>query len=87
MFDLQKYEFTDFGAHVVLKASFERNGQQVFEKTYTASGETQGGKMFWGGVFAMKNAVQQSTKLATDDILRQLIADLNRAPIASSSGR
>ena len=33
--------------------------------------------MFWGGAFAMKNAVQQSTKLAIDNILRQLIADLN----------
>ena len=33
--------------------------------------------MFWGGAFAQKNAVQQSTKLAIDEILRQLIADLN----------
>lgn len=36
--------------------------------------------MFWGGVFAQKNAVQQSTKLALDEILRQLIADLNNLP-------
>ena len=35
------------------------------------------GGLFWGGVFAQKNAVQQSTKLALDEILRQLITDLN----------
>jgi hypothetical protein len=49
----------------------------VFEKIYQADGATQGGKMFWGGAFAMKNAVQQSSKLAIDSILRQLINDLN----------
>jgi len=33
--------------------------------------------MFWGGAFAQRNAVQQSTKHALDEILRQLITDLN----------
>jgi len=32
--------------------------------------------MFWGGGFAMKNAVQQSTKDAIDKVLTRLIADL-----------
>jgi hypothetical protein len=58
--------------------TYRRGGQDVFTKVYDASGETQGGKMFWGGAFAMKNAIQQSTKLAMDDILRALIADLNK---------
>jgi hypothetical protein len=83
LFDLQSYTFSDLGAHVTLKVSMKRNGQPWFEKTYTASGETQGGKMFWGGPFAMKNAVQQSTKIAVDQILRQLITDLNAAEPAS----
>jgi hypothetical protein len=55
-------------------------GQVVFSKTYTQDGKTQGGKMFWGGAFAQKNAVQQSTKLALDEILRQLISDLDTYP-------
>ncbi len=77
IFDLQSYTFRDFGAHVSLKISLMRGGQEVFSKVYTQDGKSQGGKMFWGGAFAQKNAVQQSTKLATDEILRQLIADLN----------
>lgn len=76
-FDLQRYTFEDFGAHVSLKISLSSSGKVLLSKTYTQDGVTQGGKMFWGGVFAQKNAVQQSTKLALDEILRQLIADLN----------
>jgi hypothetical protein len=51
--------------------------KKIFSKSYQESGKTQGGKMFWAGAFGQKNAVQQSTKLALDEILRQLITDLN----------
>jgi len=77
IFDLQNYTFEDFGAHISLKISLSRLGQVVFSRTYTQDGKTQGGKMVWAGAFGQKNAVQQSTKLALDEILRQLISDLN----------
>ena len=77
IFDLQSYTYAELGAHASLKVTYRRGNQHVFSKVYQADGTTQGGKMFWGGAFAMKNAVQQSTKLAIDNILRQLIADLN----------
>jgi hypothetical protein len=77
IFDLQRYTFEDFGAHISLKISLSRSEQVVFSRTYTQDGKTQGGKMFWAGAFGQKNAVQQSTKLALDEILRQLISDLN----------
>lgn len=76
-FDLQNYTYAELGAHVSLKVIYRTAGKDVFEKVYQADGATQGGKMFWGGAFAMKNAVQQSSKLAIDNILRQLINDLN----------
>ncbi|HMG52216.1 MAG TPA: hypothetical protein VK601_02015 [Kofleriaceae bacterium] len=77
VFDLQRYEFVDMGAHVALKVSHVRQGVEVFTRIYQADGDTQGGKMFWGGAYAMQNAVHQSTKHAVDEILRRLIADLN----------
>jgi hypothetical protein len=77
VFELQNYSFTDLGAHVWMKVTLRRNGEDVFEKVYMVDGETQGAKMFWGGVFAMKNAIQSSTKVALDEIFRQLILDLN----------
>jgi len=82
VFDLQNYTYAELGAHVSLKVTYRRSGQDVFSKVYQADGATQGGKMFWGGAFAMKNAVQQSSKLALDQILRQLITDLNAQPAA-----
>lgn len=81
IFDLQSYTFENFGAHIALKISLSRSGKVVFSKTYSQDGKSQGSKMFWGGVFAQKNSVQQSTKLALDEILRQLIADLNAQPL------
>lgn len=81
-FDLRNYTFQDFGAHIELKVSLSRGGKSIFENTYTQDGKTQGGKMFWGGAFAQKNAVQQSTKLAIDEILRRLITDLNAATLS-----
>ncbi len=77
IFDLQSYTFKNYGAHLSLKVALSRSGQVVFSKTYKQDGKAQVGKMLMGGVFAQKNAVQQSTKLALDEVLRQLISDLN----------
>jgi PBP1b-binding outer membrane lipoprotein LpoB len=82
VFDLQNYSYAELGAHITLKVTYRRGGKDVFSKVYQADGTTQGGKMFWGGAFAMKNAVQQSSKLALDHILMQLINDLNAVPAA-----
>lgn len=76
LFTLKKYEFNNFQAHVSLDISF-LNGNKKFNKIYHTDGKSQGAKMFFGGVFAMKNAIQQSTKLAIDDILREFIQDIN----------
>jgi hypothetical protein len=75
-FSLQNYQFDDFTAKVALKVSAQSDGQNVLSKVYEADGASQGGKMFWGGAFAMKNAVQQSTKVAVDRFFTKLIADL-----------
>lgn len=81
-FELQDYRFEDFRAYVTLKISVAAGGQALFSKAYQVEGQSQGGKMFWGGPFAMKNAIQQSTKLALDEILRDFIADYNRLGLA-----
>lgn len=77
VFHLLNYKFDDFCAQISIKVSLLRSGEVVFDKIYTKRGVSQGGKMFWGGAFAQRNAVQQSTKYAVDDILRELISDLN----------
>ncbi|SFG92244.1 hypothetical protein SAMN05518865_12327 [Duganella sp. CF458] len=84
VFELQRYTFEDHGAHLELAISIRNAKGEVFRKVYDADGRTQGGKMFWGGAFAMKNAVQQSTKLAMDDILVRFIRDAASTSLAST---
>ncbi len=79
IFRLDEYRFEDFGAHVTLAIKATRGAQTLVARDYQADGRTQGGKVFWGGVFAMKNAIQQSTKNALDTILRQFLTDLQAA--------
>jgi hypothetical protein len=79
VFDLQNYAFADHGAHISLRISIRNAQGETFGKTYQADGNSQGAKMFFAGAFGMKNAVQQSTKLAMDTIMGQFIRDLNAA--------
>ncbi|MGB5832281.1 MAG: hypothetical protein WBG92_09875, partial [Thiohalocapsa sp.] len=56
------YRFEDFQAKVrVTAAAYGEGKRQLFQKTYSAEGATQGAKMFWGGAFAMKSAIRQSS--------------------------
>jgi hypothetical protein len=80
VFDLKNYTFADHGAHVELEIGVRNAQGEVFRKSYRADGATQGAKMFWAGAFGMKNAVQQSTKIAVDNIMGQFIRDLNATP-------
>lgn len=81
VFDLKTYEFKDYGAHVVLAVSVSNNGRKVFDTTYESDGKKQGAKMFWSGVFGMKNSIQQSTKIAIDEILGRFIQDVNKSDV------
>jgi len=77
VFTLENYEFKHFRAYISLNVSLLHNKNIIIKKTYHVEGKAQGGKMFWGGAFAMKNAIQQSTKLALDAILSDFIQDIN----------
>lgn len=81
-FNVENYEFKDHMAHVSLNINMVQDGNIIINKTYHAKGKSQGGKMFFGGPFAMKNATQQSTKLAIDDILRDFINDIKMVQVA-----
>ena len=75
---LEEYDFKHHRAYVTLRITASKNGKKLINKTYRAKGGSQGGKMFWGGAFGMRNAIHQSTKSAMDDILRKFISDLKR---------
>lgn len=75
-FDLENYRFEDMRAKIDLAIAVSGGGEELFRNVYRAEGASQGGKMFWGGAFAMRNAIHQSTKLAMDEILAEFLNDL-----------
>ncbi len=73
------YTFADFHALVTVRAkAYQKIGQILLEKTYTKDGIRQGGKMFWGGAFAMKSAMRQSSFDAYKKVFAELRSDLLR---------
>ena len=72
-----QYTFADFHAVVTVRAkAYQKTDQILLEKTYTKDGIRQGGKMFWGGAFAMKSAMRQSSFDAYKKVFAELRSDL-----------
>jgi hypothetical protein len=78
IFKLNHYEFSDYCAKVDLRIIAKENESDLIDKLYKANGRNQAGKMYAGGSFAMKNAIQQSTMFAINDILTEFINDLDK---------
>jgi len=76
-FELIKYEFIDYCAYVTLDISIKKGDDVTRHKTYRADGKRQTAKMWIGGVFLMRDAIRQSTKLAIDSIISDFINDIN----------
>lgn len=87
---IPSYQFEDFRAKVKVEATaYEGARKQLLKKTYSAEGESQGAKMFWGGAFGMKSAIRQSSLDAYKKIFAALRADLvnvlqSRTPVKSA---
>lgn len=80
MLTIPSYRFEDFRARITVKVTAYGEGKrQLLEQTYSAEGDTQGGKMFWGGAFAMKSAIRQSSFDAFKKIFIQMRQDLVNA--------
>ena len=74
------YRFEEFRAKVSVSATaYDAGKKPLLQKTYSAEGESHGGKMFWGGAFAMKSAIRQSSLDAYKKIFAELRADLARS--------
>lgn len=74
---IPSYRFDEFRAKVSVNAAvFDRQRKPLMQRTYSAEGEAQGAKMFWGGAFGMKSAIRQSSLDAFKKIFAQLRPDL-----------
>lgn len=76
---IPSYDFAEFKASVSVHAAvYGPNKVELLQKTYSAVGPTQGAKMFWGGAFAMKSALRQSSLAAYKTIFEELRTDLQK---------
>jgi hypothetical protein len=74
---IPKYEFANFRATFILRAkAYSADKKVYFDNSYTEVGVSQGAKMFWGGAFAMKSAIRQSSFGALKKIFASLRQDL-----------
>lgn len=74
---IPKYEFSSFRATFRLRAkAYSADKKVYFDNSYTEVGVSQGAKMFWGGAFAMKSAIRQSSFGALKKIFSSLRRDL-----------
>ena len=74
---LSHYDFSKVHATVVVQAKVYGPGRVIiFDRLYRGEGSTQGGKMYWGGLFAMKSAIRQSSFEAYRSAFSQLRLDL-----------
>lgn len=80
VFTIPKYQFANFHAMITVHAVAYASGRrELLSKDYSAEGFTQGAKMFFGGAFAMKSALRQSSLDAYRKIFAELRPDLQRA--------
>lgn len=74
-----RYAFAHFHATITVHANAYGHGHRLlFSHDYTASGTSQGAKMYWAGAFGMKSALRQSSLDAYHQIFQRLRGDLAR---------
>lgn len=74
---IPRYDFSNFQASFTVRAiAYGHDKKVLFDKEYLEVGISQGGKMFWGGAFAMKSAIRQSSLDALKKIFISLRSDL-----------
>ena len=81
---IPKYEFANFRATFILRAkAYGADKKVYFDNSYTEVGIRQGAKMFFGGAFAMKSAIRQSSFGALKKIFASLRRDLTNVLLPS----
>jgi hypothetical protein len=72
-----EYSFANFRATVVTHARLlDGDGTELLDQLYSAEGPSRGGRMLWGGAFAMKSAMRTSSVEAFQEIFEAMRADL-----------
>jgi hypothetical protein len=86
--ELQDYYVADFAAHMTLRVKLVRDGDVLLDKVYKGDGGSNEYSLAWGNA---RKALQAATNRATENILREFLADMqpkvapSATPVAAPS--
>jgi hypothetical protein len=73
--ELQHFDVHDFEAHAALRFAVVTPGATLFERTYTEAGKGYAARVVWGGAFAMKSSMRQTTDEALRACFEHFLTD------------
>jgi hypothetical protein len=74
--DLVSFNVRDFEARCELNFTIQRDGRDVFQKSYQGKGLGYAARVVWGGPFAMKSSMRKTTDEALRSIFTQFLQDV-----------
>jgi hypothetical protein len=86
--DLADFDIHDFEAHAAILFAVHRRDAELLRKTYECKGEGYAARVVWGGAFAMKSSMRQTTDEALRSCFAQFLADARaQAPAWAAPAR
>jgi len=74
--DLVSFDVRDFEARCELSFTIQRDGRDVFQKSYQGKGLGYAARVIWGGAFAMKSSMRKTTDEALRSVFSQFLKDV-----------
>jgi hypothetical protein len=74
--DLVSFDVGDFEARCELMFTIQKEGREVFQKSYQGKGLGYAARVVWGGAFAMKSSMRKTTDEAMRSIFSQFLQDV-----------
>jgi hypothetical protein len=72
---IKGFDVHDFEAHIDAQFIVTKDGFDVFDNVYHASGQGYYARTLWGGAFAMKSSMRETTHEALASLFRQFLND------------
>jgi hypothetical protein len=74
---IESFDVRDFEAHIDARFTVSREDETVFDKRYHANGKGYFARTAWGGAFAMKSSMRNTTDEALRSLFEQFLSDVH----------
>jgi hypothetical protein len=74
---IESFDVHDFEAHINARFTVSGEGESLFDKRYHANGKGYFARTVWGGAFAMKSSMRNTTNEALRSLFEQFLSDVD----------